>query len=1692
MKDTRGSRLRAAIVATMLAAGLAPAAAHAVPSNTPVGSFPVADGTVTDVVVDGSDLLVAGSFGQLGPSTGSSVPTGPATGALAASFPKVEGTVADVEPDGAGGWYLVGQFSSVGGQPHNDIAHVEVGTGGALQVDADFKADNTLGELTEVERLGDRVYVAGASVNHVNGIPRGHLYAVDATSGALTSWAPSLTSSSGVTDLEVSTVGGTRVWVSGSFTAVNSTPRARLAALDPQTGALGPSGPEPVGEVRALDAAGDRLYLAGGFTALGATARDRLAALDLAQASPGLTSFAPTPTVSPQAVAATATRVYVGGTSGGGLQAFTTDGAAVGGFGPAVAGPVLELLVSGGRLYLAGEFDTVGGQPRTGVAAVDPATGALQPYDPVPGDFGETNSVRAMAPAGDRIVLGGEVQSYGGVRRPGLARVAAGSGLVAGWTPTGAPRFITHATRIGNRVYVDAEGGVTAFDATTGAKDTAFAGTLSDVQDVDRTADGKLVVAQLRTVSLRDPATGAQLAAVTLPTDVQVVRVIGDRLYVGRAGAVQAYAAESLAPLGGFTAVTLTGTPVSLEQAGAELVIGGLFGQVNGQARQNVAIVDGATGVLRTSFAPPTASGPAAAIAVNGTTVSSDPASGLRGWSTATGSPTSFAPDAGAGYGALAVAPQQRLVVGGQARAVAGLPSRPSLIAFDPQAGPAVPENTVPPVVEKPALPGQGVTCSPGTWRNGVSAGSFVYAWLRNGTAIVGATTANYTITAADLGQELRCRVSGANAAGTGTAAVSAPVIAQSAPINTGAPTLSPAAGGVGTTFTCSQGTWSGGPTQFRFAWKRGEDYLAGQSGSTYVAVQADVGKPLTCEVTGSNAFGSDSALSTSATVIDGVPVNTELPAVGGQAVLDATVTCADGQWTNAPASYTYVWLRDGQPITGATAKTYKITQADVGHELRCRVVAKNAAGDSAPATSAPVVPTAPLTVSVEGASVTETDAPGVVANVKVKLNRKSPTSVSVRLRTQDATATAPADYAAGEEVVTFSGDEVEKTVAIAIAGDDVAEQQEAFKAVLDQPSTGLTVAQASADVVITDDDAPAQPLTISASSPGVTEGDTGTVPLPFVVSLSRAAAAPLTLTYAVTPGTASTPEDFVSQSGTLTIEPGITTATLPVTVKGDTLDESDETVRLSLSAPSQGTITTPSVLGTIRDDDDPAPAPPVVSIDDVRVDEGAGTATFTLTLSKAPATPATVAFATSDGSAHQPGDYGLVNGAVTFPAGTTTRTVAVPVKQDTIDEPEETFTVALSAVTAVAVGDGLGVGTIVDDDEPTTQPGPPRISVDDLTVAEGDAPQTANATFALRLSRAVSGPVRVRYATQDREAAAPGDYAAIDGTVTFPAGTTLVTVTARVQGDDGDEPDERFALVLSQPEGADLADGEGLATIVDDDDVACPCLSVGDTRIVEGTGADRRAAVVPITLSPTATPGTPVSVRITSAPGTAAQGDFGAIDEVVTFTSAQDLRLVPIQITPDADVEGDEQLTVTLSAASGAAILDGSATVTVQDDDRDAGELLPPGSNPVATPTTGTPVTPAAGLGGAAPVGGSGTPALQALKASITLPTGKARTLLAKGASVRTTCDRACEVQVRITVSDALRKAMGLRSRVLTTRSATLRAGKAGTVRTTFSSALRRKLGARRSGSMVLEVAVSDLATGEVVVKRRTVSLRP
>ena len=224
-----------------------------------------------------------------------------------------------------------------------------------------------------------------------------------------------------------------------------------------------------------------------------------------------------------------------------------------------------------------------------------------------------------------------------------------------------------------------------------------------------------------------------------------------------------------------------------------------------------------------------------------------------------------------------------------------------------------------------------------------------------------------------------------------------------------------------------------------------------------------------------------------------------------------------------------------------------------------------------------------------------------------------------------------------------------------------------------------------------------AQTPTISVSDALVVEGNAGTTPATFTVSLSAASSQTVTCSFATADGTATAGSDYVATSGALSFAPGETQKQVVVQVNGDNVDETQETFFLDISNVQNATVNTSRGTGFINDDDGPT-----ISINDVSITEGnAGTktATFTLTLSAASVEAIAVRAMTAPGTATADTDYTSINTVVIFQPGVVTRTVDVQIIGDTSLEPDETFFVNLSEPFGTTISDGQGLGTILDDD---------------------------------------------------------------------------------------------------------------------------------------------------------------------------------------------------------------------------------------------------------------------------------------------------------------------------------------------------------------------------------------------------------
>jgi outer membrane scaffolding protein for murein synthesis (MipA/OmpV family) len=215
-------------------------------------------------------------------------------------------------------------------------------------------------------------------------------------------------------------------------------------------------------------------------------------------------------------------------------------------------------------------------------------------------------------------------------------------------------------------------------------------------------------------------------------------------------------------------------------------------------------------------------------------------------------------------------------------------------------------------------------------------------------------------------------------------------------------------------------------------------------------------------------------------------------------------------------------------------------------------------------------------------------------------------------------------------------------------------------------------------------------------------------------------------------------------------------------------------------------------------------------------------------------------------------------------------------------------------------------------------------VRVSNVRIVEGDS-GTAKAVLVVTTSR--GSRASVRFHTADGSAEAGSDYVTASGTLRFTERKPSRRVVVKVMGDGLDELNETFTLELSDATGASISDESGRVTITDDDEGG-PAFTVGDATTGEGETAA-------FTVSLSAPLSAAATVEYDTVDGTAtAPSDYTAQSGTLTFEPGHTVKQVLVPIASDSQSEVDESYGLNLSAPSGAAVYDGVAVGTINDDD--------------------------------------------------------------------------------------------------------------------------------------------------------------
>ena len=479
---------------------------------------------------------------------------------------------------------------------------------------------------------------------------------------------------------------------------------------------------------------------------------------------------------------------------------------------------------------------------------------------------------------------------------------------------------------------------------------------------------------------------------------------------------------------------------------------------------------------------------------------------------------------------------------------------------------------------------------------------------------------------------------------------------------------------------------------------------------------------------------------------------------------------------------------------------------------------------------------------------------------------------------------------------------------------DSIVDTNNSFEAMVEGTNNQVTT-------VITDD---VDVVSIDLAGPTslIEGGAAGTYTVKMTDADNNAVSAITDVTVALSyTGSALDGTDF-SGVTSVTVAAGSSTGTFDINALTDGLAEGIENFTVTLGAITGGTELESLTVDSANDevttsivDLDSA----VLAVDDVTVDEASGTATFTVMLSQAVPGGFTVNYTLSDGTATGGGvDYTSTGGLITF-AGTSgeTQTIVVPISDDFIADSGETFTVSLSASTALVDDSDTATGTI--NDEAVADSALVSI-VGPGNVVEGEA----TTSYTVSVSETPTSNITVNF-TYSGVAGDGTDFNGVGGVI-ISAGSTSTTFSINTLDDAFADDAESFTVTITGVTGGSFeaigidTSNDDVTTIINDEIGSDGTPGPEDTAEVSlvGPGSVAEGATTSAyTVSIDEVPLSDVVVNLNYS-GVAADGtDFTGVASATIATGSTSATFT-IDTLDDALVEGAENFVVTIGTITG------------------------------------------------------------------------------------------------------------------------------------------------------------------------------
>ncbi|HEY2992777.1 MAG TPA: Calx-beta domain-containing protein, partial [Methylomirabilota bacterium] len=587
-------------------------------------------------------------------------------------------------------------------------------------------------------------------------------------------------------------------------------------------------------------------------------------------------------------------------------------------------------------------------------------------------------------------------------------------------------------------------------------------------------------------------------------------------------------------------------------------------------------------------------------------------------------------------------------------------------------------------------------------------------------------------------------------------------------------------------------------------------------------------------------------------------------------------------------------------------------------------------------------IPTATLTIVnddalVQFAQPAFTTKEGMAGVITVNRSGALAFPATVGYNVSALDARAGIDFTAVSGTLTFLANQTSKTFSVPTFNLPTVDGNRSALLTLFTPptnSSAVTVLgpQATALLTILDDDK-AGIIKLSSATYRGDEGKSvaitivrqpvGNAPLASNVSVSYATSSN---------GSAVAGLDYTATSGTVTFtSPTDVSRTINVPLLLDGIVEGPETFLFSLGSPTMSaTLGSPSTATVTINDVDKGGLVSL-SASTYSVSEGAGNISITVKRSGGNAANVSVLFTTSNGTATAGDDYGNVSTTVVFGLNETTRSVVIPIFQDTLAEGAETFNVTLSNVQGGAtLGNPSSATVTIVDDESAIQFASSLFSAKEGTSGKIDVIRSG----ALVTTSVVSYNISSLTAVPGVDFKGP-----LAGTLTFAPNVTKQSFMIPTVNNTKVDGNRSVLLTLGSPTGGAQLGTNATATftIVDDDQPGVFRLGNATYTVKEGD-----AVMVDIMRLPAPGNGGPlggnISISYLTSPGNASAGsDYTPVSGTVVFGPNDTKKTVVVPTLQDMLVEPTENFFFTIGAPTGGATLGSpsTATILIQDDDQ-------------------------------------------------------------------------------------------------------------------------------------------------------------